>query len=901
MKLKFDRRVAALGCALLAAVAIVFTLWWNAGGVVAAFRTPESGVVRATLANGLRVVIVRNTLAPVVATAVNYLSGGAETEPGFPGTAHALEHMMFRGSPGLTADQLADIGSAMGGDFNANTRETITQYLFTAPAEDLDIALHIEAQRMSSILATDEDWAQERGAIEQEVAQDLSNPVYVFLTKVRTAMFAGTPYANDALGTRESFAQTKAADLKRYHERWYAPNNAVLVVAGNVDPAAALAKIKELFGPIRAKELPARTGVTLQPVQPQAINLKTDLPYGMQVIALRMPGFESPDYPALEVLADVLNNRRGDFYGLVPQGKALSVEFSYSPLPKAGLAYAVGSFPAGGNAKAIESEMREILGRIARDGVPPDLVAAAKREERRGAEFQKNSISGLATVWSEAVAVQGLTSPDEDLARIERVTVADVNRVARKYLDLDHAITGVLTPEGSGKPVAARGFGGQEHISLGEAKPTPLPEWAQPVLRRLTVPQSSVHPVVSKLKNGITLIVQPEDVSDTVSVYGHIRNRSELQVPPGKEGLSQVLAQLFAFGTQRLDRIAYQEALDAIGAEAQAGTDFSVQSLSENFERGVELLADNQLHPALPEAAFNIVRRQIAQSVAGQLTSPDYLGTRALRAALFPAGDPTLREARPETVSALLLADVQDYYRKAFRPDLTVIVVIGKVTPAHAQAVIEKYFGAWSASGPPPVTDLPRVPLNRAAISAVPDASRVQDRVILAQTLDLTRSDPGYYALQLGNSVLGGSFYASRLTRDIRKEAGLVYNVQSSLQVGKTRSLYLIEYACDPQNVSRVQDMVERELRAMRDSAVTAAEFERAKALRLHSIPLQEESAGEIALGLVQRWTLGLPLDEPTNAARRYLALTPADVQAAFAKWVRADALVRVTMGPAPK
>ena len=95
--------------------------------------------------------------------------------------------------------------------------------------------------------------------------------------------------------------------------------------------------------------------------------------------------------------------------------------------------------------------------------------------------------------------------------------------------------------------------------------------------------------------------------------------------------------------------------------------------------------------------------------------------------------------------------------------------------------------------------------------------------------------------------------------------------------------------------------MVERELRAMRDSAVTAAEFERAKALRLHSIPLQEESAGEIALGLVQRWTLGLPLDEPANAARRYLALTPADVQAAFGKWVRADALVRVTMGPAPK
>src|ERR1700741_4467100 len=111
-------------------------------------RTEEDGVLRATLSNGLRVIIVRNTLAPVVATSVNYMTGSNETPPGFPGTAHAQEHMMFRGSPGLTADQLADIGSVMGGNFNANTRESLTQYLFTVPAEDLDVALHVEAVRM---------------------------------------------------------------------------------------------------------------------------------------------------------------------------------------------------------------------------------------------------------------------------------------------------------------------------------------------------------------------------------------------------------------------------------------------------------------------------------------------------------------------------------------------------------------------------------------------------------------------------------------------------------------------------------------------------------------------------------------------------------------------------------
>ena len=228
-------------------------------------ETDDSGVLRATLANGLRVIIVRNALAPVVATSVNYLTGSDETPSGFPGTAHAQEHMMFRGSPGLTADQLADIGSVMGGNFNANTRESVTQYLFTVPASDLDVALHVEAIRMRGVLDADADWAQERGAIEQEVAQDLSNPSYVLYSKVRAAAFAGTSYAHDALGTRPSFEKTTAAMLKGFHQAWYAPNNAILVVVGDVDPRATLTEIKQLFGGLKPRKLPPRARISLQP------------------------------------------------------------------------------------------------------------------------------------------------------------------------------------------------------------------------------------------------------------------------------------------------------------------------------------------------------------------------------------------------------------------------------------------------------------------------------------------------------------------------------------------------------------------------------------------------------------------------------------------------------------
>jgi zinc protease len=861
----------------------------------------EAGVLRATLPNGLRVVIVRNTLAPVVATSVNYLVGSDEAPAGFPGTAHAEEHMMFRGSPGLTAEQLADIGSVVGGDFNANTREDLTQYLFTVPAEDLDVALHIEALRMRASLVNAKEWNKERGAIEQEVAQDLSEPSYRLFEKLRARMFTGTPYAHDALGTRPSFEKTSARMLKNFHDTWYAPNNAILVIAGDVDPPTALSEVRRLFGDIAAKKLPAKPRLRLQPVHGASFTVDTDKPSGTLMIALRVPGPKDPDFAALEVLADVLSSRRFELYGLVPKGQAIAAEFALDPLPEATLAYAALSFTSGDDPKVLTGAVREILGRVAREGVPAELVDAAKLQERSAAQLQRNSIPELASVWSDALALYGLGSPDEDLARIERVTVADVNRVAAKYLDLGHAITGIMLPRGSGPPVAGGGgFGGRESIALGEAHPTALPPWAQKALARLEVPPSTVRPLVSTLPNGLTLIVQPEDVSDTVSVYGHIRNRPETEEFKGQEGAAQVLERLLTWGSETQERVAFQQALDAIGAQEHAGTDFSVQALAEHFDRALQLLADNELHPALPDAGLAVIRGQVALGIGARNASPGFLTQRSLRAALFPPEDPSLRMATPESVRALDSRMVRAYYQRVFRPDLTTIVVIGKVTPEAARAAVGKYFGAWKADGPAPAIDLPPTPANRAGTIAVPDASRVQDRVVLAHTLAMTRSDPDYYALQLGNAVLGGSFYATRLSIDLRKNAGLVYSVGSVLQAGRTRSVYLVEYASDPGNVVKAADMVSREVTAMQDTAVAIDELTRVKACLLRQLPLSEAGIAEIARGMLARSDLGLPLDEPTRAAQHYIELDAAAVQAAFRKWLRPQDLVRVSEGPAP-
>ena len=611
----------------------------------------------------------------------------------------------------------------------------MTQYFFTVPADDLDVALRIELIRMRGVLNEEKLWQEEKGAIEQEVAQDLSSPEYLFYTQLLAALFRGTPYAYSPLGTVESFDKTTGEMLQKFHETWYVPNNAILVIVGDVRPAEVMGRVKELFGPVPAKKTPEKPAIRLEPVQPQTLNLPTDQPFGMAVICFRMPGYDSNDYAASEVLSDVLSSQRGDLYALVPQGKALFAGFSLSTLPQAGLGYAVAAFPQGADPQPLLDEVRKILAESLKKGFPPELVQAAKRQELTQAELQKNSVFGLAMAWSQAVAVEGRRSPEEDVQAIQRVTVDEVNRLARRYLDLDQAVVAILTPEPSGKPVTSKPPGGVESFAPRNVRAVELPDWAAKALGRLEVPQSTLHPVVSTLPNGLKLIVQPESISKTVSVSGHVQNEPALEAPQGQEGVDQVLDQLFAYGTTSLDRLAFQAALDEIGAEESAGTDFSLDVLAEHFERGVQLLADNELHPALPAEAFKVVQEQVAGAVAGQLQSPGYLTQRALKEGLFPKDDPSLRQATPETVKSLTLSDVNDYYRKVFRPDLTTIVVIGRITPEAASRVIAKYFGDWKATGPKPEVLLPPVPANKPAVVTVPDARRVQDIVTLAQTL----------------------------------------------------------------------------------------------------------------------------------------------------------------------
>ena len=868
-------------------------------------RAEGKNVLKATLDNGLRVVIVRNTLAPVVTTEINYLVGADEDLPGFRGMAHAHEHMMFRGSPGLSEDQLSTLISAMGGYFNADTGQTVTQYYFTVPASDMDIPLRIEAIRMQGISATPALWGRERGAIEQEVARDFSDPEYVFFARMTSKMFAGTPYHHDPLGSFSSFNRLTAAMIRKFHENWYAPNNAILVIVGDVDPASTLEKVTTIFGHIARRAVPKRPAVRLQPLKPQkTMRLASDLPNGTVYAAYRLPGFESRDFAAGLILADVLDSRRSGLYAMVPKGKALSAGFEVEMLPKASVGMAEASFPKGGKGGALLEGIKAVIAGYLKKGFPDDLVEASKRHEIAEAEFGKNSIYGLASIWSQALAVEGRSAPDDDIEAIKKVSAQDVDRVARKYLDNRTAITAILTPSPSGKvksgQLQSMKKGGESFISK-QAKPVVLPPWARKVFILPRLPVSTVHPVVTIFPNGLRLIVQPESISNTVSVYGRIKNNPGLNVPEGEEGVERILEGIFPYGAGKLDRLGLQRALDGIAANESAGTNFSLSVLDKYFDRGVRILSENLLHPALREGPFRIVQKQAAATLSGLLQNPSYLSKRALNAGLYPMGDPSLRQATAGTAASVRLAGLKSYYKNTFRPDMTTIVVIGNITPDAAKTIIGKYFGRWRARGPKPVTDLPPVPMNKPSSAVVPDPGRLQDDVTMAETLGITRKNPDFYALNLGSQLLAGGFFASRLYRDLREETGLVYAVRTVIEANNTRSIFGVLYGCDPGNVSRARKIIRRDLQQMREAPVSADELRQVKVLVLRRLQIAEANMAGIGQDLLGLSVLGLPLDEPERSARLYMQMTGEQIRAAFMKWIRPDDFVNVTLGPEPR
>ncbi len=864
----------------------------------------DAGALTATLRNGMRVVIVRNTLGPVVSTDMTYLVGSRDDPTDFPGLAHAQEHMMFRGTKALSTSQLGTIATALGGDFNASTSDTLTQFQFTVPAADLGAVLRIESDRMRDVLDAQSQWQNERGAIEQEVLRDESSPGGDFFSDAQAVAFAGTPYAHDGVGTVPAFNRLTGPRIHEFYERHYAPNNAVFTVAGDIDPQATLAQIRASFESIPARPVAARATIRFAPLRRTVLSRPTSLVYALAAVGFRMPGIESPDFLPSYVLQAVLDSQRGEIRRLADTGDALEGEWLSLPyFPEGQLAFATAALAPGSNPKLMVRRLEGLIAEDARNGVSRELFETTKRRLIIDQEQSRNSIEALASDWATTIALDREPSIAREQQLIANVTYAQVNDVARRYLDLNHAIVGALTPSAHASQNAAPAppSSGAEKPLDTQSAVTDLPAWGTELLRSTSVPPSSLAPVQRKLPNGITLIVQPETISDSVFVYGGVKTNSALQEPEGKEGVSSILEGIFDYGSRTRDRVAFQRAQDDLDSSIQSGTGFGVQTTPKSFDAAVALLAESELQPRFDAATFDLARRRSAAALETALNGSHTIAEIRASEKLLPPGDPELRRPTLAGLEAITLDDVEAYDAKVMRPDLTTIVVIGNVTPDDAQRSIEHAFGTWQATGAPPSLDLPPVPVNEPADVKLTIPTFDQDSVTLEQVVAITRSSPEYYPLLLGNAILGGGSggpQQSRLFRDLRQNAGLVYTISSTLTASRSRARLAIEFASLPQNEARITQMIGDEIERLQQQPAGDFEVALTKAAIVRKTIIDDSSVSDIGSALLGDAADGLPLDQDRIDARALIATDAPAIRDAFATYIKPKDFVHLVEGP---
>lgn len=856
-------------------------------------------VVQATLANGMHVVLLPDKLAPVTTTVITY--GVGSDDDTMPGIAHATEHMMFRGTADVSSTQFAEMAARAGAQYDADTNNISTQYYFKLPSAYTGLALRLEADRMTGALDREQDWNTERSAIEQEVRAHQSVPTATLTAKLRKAFFGDTPYAQDTVGTIESFDKMHASDIAAFYHAWYHPNNATLVVSGDIDPQKLLAEIHSDFDKIPSAPLPQHKSYAIAPLTASTISdTVVEVPVPIAALVFRYPDLRSPDYAAASVLTSVLQNPRGVVADLQVQGKVLGGFAISAAFRDIGMAVLVAAGLPSSSPAQTRASLESALESYRRTGVPADLIDAAKQKLLSEQDYRESSISGLAFTWAGSLAADG-EPPDHLYANLEQVTPADVNRVLRTYLDSKNELAVLMQPKPGAAVAHTDTSAATENVHVTPDKEEPMPAWAQVYFTApLRVPQSDTAVRTYHLPNGLTMTVRPEHNSPTVDVSGYIENSPQLYEPRGKDGVSDITEALLPWGTTKHTRTAYDAQLDAIAASVDLGTSFSAQVQAKNFDNAVQLLAEGMLHPAFPAQAFALVQSNTARTMAAAANEPRTLAEIARREALFPPGDPRRRRATAATVAAVTLDDVKNWYHFAYRPDLTTIAIVGDVTPEQAKASIERYFGKWQApAAKRPTFRYPRIKRSSGGKTVtVNSAASTHSEVTLTQVIGVRSGQMDAIALELANTMLSDEGTGSLLFRDLRTAHGYVYDADSSLSIGSSTSTFSVDFASDPKNVARAQAAAVAEIRGLQDRPVPEIELQRAKALLLAARVLPLDSYEGIASDILSSAKNGLTVADEDRFWQRLLRITPAQVQQAVKKWINIDRFSRVILAP---
>ncbi|MEO0616742.1 MAG: pitrilysin family protein [Pseudomonadota bacterium] len=853
------------------------------------------------LDNGLTVIVHEDHKAPIVAVNIWYHVGSKNEPTGRTGFAHLFEHLMFNGSENYDDEWFGPFERVGATGVNGTTSFDRTNYFQTVPSTALDLALWMESDRMGHLLGaiTQDKLDEQRGVVQNEKRQRENQPYGRVFNHIIDNLFPDEhPYSWLPIGSMEDLNAATLDDVKEWFQTYYGPNNAVLVLAGDITPELAREKVELYFGdippgpPISRQEewVPKLSGEhreTLQDRVPQTLIYKV----------WPAPAWANEDTDSLQIAASILGGGKNSrlYERLVYTDQtATSVGASTFALEIAGMILVSATVQPGGDAEAVEAAMDEEIARFLERGPTRDELERVKTQFRsgfvRGAE-RVGGFGGKSDILAENRVYGGRADFYKvGLERLEAATTRSIQQAAQRWITDDVYVLTTVPYDANLKA----GTTSADRSAL--PFPDDQPDVSFPSFER------------GELDNGLKLIVARHGDLPIVN-FNLIMDAGYAADQFGLPGTASFAMSMLDEGTRRKDALEISEGFAKLGANYGGGAGLdtvtvSLNTLTDNLEPALDLFSEVVLQPAFPEKEIDRLRKQRLAGIANERTQPQSMALRVLPKLMYGDGhaysQPLTGSGTEASVNAIDRDALVAFHDTWFRPNNATLVVVGDTSLEAILPVVEERFGDWKAADVPTKT-LDDVALGTTETLYIIDRPASDQSVILAGHVVPAKSDPDDLAIEAANQILGGDFSA-RLNMNLREDKGWSYGSYSFIVDAAAQRPFIVSAPVQTDKTADSVAELRRELRSyLGDAPSTDEELTRVRSSNTRSLPGRWETIGAVSGSLAEMVRFEFPDDYWNTFAARTNALELAAVSAQAQRVLRPDSMIWVVVGDRSK
>lgn len=875
------------------------------------------GITEYTLANGLRVLLFPDPTKPTTTVNITYLVGSRHEGYGETGMAHLLEHLVFKGTPkhpNIT-QELTERGAFP----NGTTWYDRTNYFETFPASDanLEWALDLEADRMVNSFIAKKDLDSEFTVVRNEFESGENNAFRVTMQRTMATAFEWHNYGKTTIGARADLENVPIERLQAFYRKYYQPDNAILVVAGKFEAPKALTLIAQKFGAIPKPTRSLATGnllfdtYTRDPDQDgeREVTVRRVGDEQLVMSLYKIPAGTHADFAPVEVLTRIVTQTPGGrlHKALVQPGKAAGAMGNAFQLKEPGMLLVMANLQKEQDlAEARDILINELEG-FAEQPVTDDEVTQAKTFLLKNVELTMNNSQSVALNLSEWASMGDWRMMFIHRDRVEKVTTADVQRVASTYLKADNRTIGRFIPTEKPARVTipvvadaelatiAAAYKGKAAVATGEAF-DPSPENIDARTMRTTLPGGFKMAFLEKRTRG-----------GTVSARITLRFGEERTLM-NRGTAARLMGAMLDKGTKSRTRQEIREEFDKLKAQVSVGgagnnVVASITTTRENLMPTLALVGEILKEPVFPESEFEELRRQQVAGIESQKSEPVALAVTTYQQRMnpYPKGHPLGTNSIDEDIAelkALSLADVRSVYTELVGASYGDIAVVGDFDPAAVGSWATATFGDWRS--PKPFARLERKFFDVAQFNeSIETPDKANAFFLAGQNLKIRDDQPDYAALTIGNFVLGGGFLNSRLATRIRQRDGISYGVGSGFGAQSLDEVGVFQanaiYA--PENVLRLESAFGEEVGRILSEGITAEELEAARTAWLQQRVQIRSNDGQVAAMLSGQVITGRTMQYDAELEARVKALTLQDVNGAMQRHINLAKISSVKAG----